>query len=506
MNKNTIFLILYLFIAIFCAIALTFQLGFATDNVVIIWPAAAINYWAIRRYGNIALAPVFFADACYTYLILGLSPLFLCISFGNMLAAWSGVFVEKKCLSNPAKSTATGNIFDSPNATYSTLVASFLTISLCSAFFGLFTIVFVNPDAEYPHLFLRWVLANYSGLIILAPALVYFNNYWKNKSLNSQSAINILACILVLTLMGLLVYYKVIDSQTQHLLVLLISPFVIWLAMQTNSERICLTLSAFGIATLAISLSLTTENVELTWQSNQLFITQSLLIGYILHTLNLQRNRLTTALNIEKMNLEQRVHARTCELENEIIQRKKVTAQLHHVASTDELTGIANRRAFFHSLDRELSRIHRGSSPLSLIMLDIDKFKLINDTYGHAAGDVVLQKLCECINQLIREKIDVFARLGGEEFAILLPETSIDGAQILAERCRVAIENMVVDITLDSGIRKQLNITSSFGAVECRVGDLEAPFIVAKADKALYQAKETGRNKLVLANTIQTLA
>jgi len=170
----------------------------------------------------------------------------------------------------------------------------------------------------------------------------------------------------------------------------------------------------------------------------------------------------------------------------EIIKNK--TKELEQIASTDKLTGIYNRHKFEELFSLEQERSKRSSSPLSLMLIDIDHFKSVNDTYGHDVGDAVLIELTKILNENIR-KIDIFARWGGEEFLILSPETDTQNIQILAEKLRLVVENSSFDTVG--------KITISIGISELCNNDLFED-LFKRADNALYKAKEKGRNQLVV--------
>ena len=158
----------------------------------------------------------------------------------------------------------------------------------------------------------------------------------------------------------------------------------------------------------------------------------------------------------------------------------------------DALTGLSNRRGFDTRLEVEWGRAFRERKPLGLIMLDIDKFKVYNDTHGHPQGDILLQAVAEVISKTLNRPADFGARWGGEEFMILLPDTAIEGTVVIAEQIRINIENTVVPCA--DG--KKTSSTVSMGAVSIipNEGDLSADFI-AEVDKLLYAAKENGRNQ-----------
>jgi diguanylate cyclase (GGDEF)-like protein len=161
-------------------------------------------------------------------------------------------------------------------------------------------------------------------------------------------------------------------------------------------------------------------------------------------------------------------------------------------ADTDELTSLPNRRAFKEALTKEIHRSKRYGHPLSLALFDLDRFKQVNDRFGHLAGDRVLQATARAVERNLRDT-DVFARVGGEEFAVLLPDSDLDGAAELAERLRVALQAIS---PLSTDVDTQLS--ASFGVVELdRTSDDDAgEALIAAADAALYNAKSLGRNQV----------
>lgn len=157
-------------------------------------------------------------------------------------------------------------------------------------------------------------------------------------------------------------------------------------------------------------------------------------------------------------------------------------------AFTDHLTGLANRRRFERQLEREVGRVMRFGHPFSLLMIDIDNFKNLNDTFGHDAGDDAIRRISRVLREGTRG-IDLASRIGGEEFAVLLVETSQGAGVEVAERLRVAIKA----IETPSGAR----ITASFGVAECPSDAQTAAGILKAADVALYEAKRNGRDRVV---------
>ncbi len=177
----------------------------------------------------------------------------------------------------------------------------------------------------------------------------------------------------------------------------------------------------------------------------------------------------------------------------DISAHKQMEAHLKSIASTDALTGVGNRRYFLEKGKKEYMRSKRYSEPLALVMMDIDKFKNINDTYGHDIGDIALKALAKiCVDTL--RTADLFARLGGEEFAAILPCTDIDGAVLLAERLRVCIEAMVTPSP-----KGDIRFTISMGVTQMLGSeDEDIEIMLNRSDSGLYQAKEGGRNRVVV--------
>jgi len=170
----------------------------------------------------------------------------------------------------------------------------------------------------------------------------------------------------------------------------------------------------------------------------------------------------------------------------DITQRKMAEKEIHLLATTDSLTGIANRRAFSAIMASEVDRARRYGTSLSLAMYDLDYFKRVNDTFGHDVGDYVLQTVTGLVKENIRT-VDVVARWGGEEFMVLMPESDVQAAQTAAEKLRLAIAGHLFD--------KVGNLTVSFGVVSFEPQD-DLDLLLKRVDGALYRAKEQGRNRV----------
>lgn len=177
----------------------------------------------------------------------------------------------------------------------------------------------------------------------------------------------------------------------------------------------------------------------------------------------------------------------------DITQRKRAEAEIHLLATTDSLTGIANRREFSAILAREVDRAKRYGTPMSLAMYDLDYFKRVNDTFGHDVGDYVLQTVTRLVKENIRAN-DVVARWGGEEFMVLMPQSDVQAVRNASEKLRLAIAAHHFD--------KVGSLTASFGVAAFEPQD-DLNSLLKRVDDALYRAKEQGRNRVeILAGEV----
>jgi diguanylate cyclase (GGDEF)-like protein len=202
------------------------------------------------------------------------------------------------------------------------------------------------------------------------------------------------------------------------------------------------------------------------------------------------------------------------------LRMKRMADQLRLAAATDGLTGLANRRRFDHTLEQEWQRSLRGADPLSLLLVDVDHFKLYNDRYGHPKGDQVLRLVAKALVNSVRRTADLVARCGGEEFGLLLPQTARAGAQHVAQRVLATVKALDIGHAA-SPTARHLSVSIGIAAYDedssCWVtnpadvryiGDdrqlpCTAPDLVVAADKALYTAKRAGRAQCVLQEIIK---
>lgn len=183
---------------------------------------------------------------------------------------------------------------------------------------------------------------------------------------------------------------------------------------------------------------------------------------------------------------------------NQMLQRiRDDIRELERYSTTDGLTGIPNRRYFDQCLEHETSHARRHASPLALLYIDIDYFKPFNDHYGHLRGDEALIKVAHCIATMARRDTDVAARLGGEEFAILLPDTLAENARLVAEALRLAVAHLEIGHER-SKVADHLTLSIGVATLIPEV-DTRANELLARADQALYRAKSEGRNRVIVA-------
>jgi diguanylate cyclase (GGDEF)-like protein len=173
-----------------------------------------------------------------------------------------------------------------------------------------------------------------------------------------------------------------------------------------------------------------------------------------------------------------------------LVDQQAAAAALEWLATTDSLTGVLNRRSFLAAAEREMARFKRHGHVFSLLIIDLDHFKDLNDTHGHPAGDHALRGFTDLVKRIGRGA-DIFGRLGGEEFGLLMPETTLADARLAAERLRRHVQ--ALELSLEG---RWLKVTLSGGLVQVTPADANFDSLMRRADQALYRAKDAGRNQI----------
>lgn len=230
-------------------------------------------------------------------------------------------------------------------------------------------------------------------------------------------------------------------------------------------------------------------------------------VDYLFKPLNAMMFQSKVGVFIELYRQKRALERKTVELDLKLVELEELQQQLEEtneqlllLSITDGLTGLLNKRQFDVLFAEEWKRAHRNKAPLSLIMLDIDQFKSYNDTYGHALGDDCLINVAHALSSTIKRDVDKVARVGGEEFAMILPDTDVEGAHFVAEKVRRCIEDLNIP---HSSSKVAECVTMSAGAASIVPSDQHAVReLIKAADTALYQAKTEGRNRVACCDTV----
>lgn len=263
----------------------------------------------------------------------------------------------------------------------------------------------------------------------------------------------------------------------------LLLPFVLYASVRLTPRSTTMVITLFSIALLFVAQNGQRPYGDIPMHQTAIQVQQFLTIMAVG---GLGIASLLAQLRANVAHLESRVADRTAQL-------RAANEQLQQIAVTDLLTGLANRRALNETMQREIERSRRHGHPLAVILFDIDRFKAVNDTYGHGVGDLVLRHVAGIAAGIVRGS-DLLGRYGGEEFLVLLPGRDLDGAMPVAERIRAAIEHKALSCNGHA-----VSMTVSVGVAARRPRERDPEAAVARADKALYAAKRAGRNRVEAA-------
>ncbi|MCS6959482.1 MAG: GGDEF domain-containing protein [Pseudanabaenaceae cyanobacterium SKYGB_i_bin29] len=335
------------------------------------------------------------------------------------------------------------------------LVARFLCLANCCFLLSfVFWDYYIDPQSANSTLFKRGIAASFSLAIFFLSFLPRLHRFTFLLSYTSALISHLAQSIILISLNSGLLYGT--TALTFFPLVLAVIP---------PPSSATLSISAFGFFVIPNVVMWLNRTDRFLWLNANIFLLATCLLFCVLGLLTDRARR----------------------------QRFLLEKSLEKQANQDVLTGLANRRHFLDCANRVLALAQRHHRPLSLLLVDIDHFKRINDNYGHPIGDQAIIALAELIVRVVRHT-DIMARFGGEEFAILLPETDRLGAECVAERLRKAVEEMVIPLG-DSIIK----YTVSVGVAARDSDTISIDQLIQRADSALYQAKHRGRNCVVIA-------
>lgn len=467
-------------IAIFLTIMASFRIGFADESVVAIWPAAGISIWVTLRYGNQALPIVFLSQLCYSLLFQDLPwSMMLGGNGANTLACYISVAMYKR-----AGGGTNAMLTLRDTLLFIALLAGLM--SLIAAAIGSAAVVWSLelPLNSASIVAWRWFFSDVTGTLLIAPMLMALHRVAQVtireniRDLLSEDKTPFFVFLAVQPILWGTINWLP-DDFGQFPVVLLTMPLCIWFAFNHQSRVSVLLMCLTVISALFILITSLGDVSERSFLAAQLYGVVVVCTSLFLRASNAERAIAIEALAFEREQLEQRVAART--------------SQLKELAETDTLTGLSNRRSFQLSLEHAHATASRGSQPTFLLFMDLDQFKIVNDTSGHAAGDALLTTVTAIIRENIRD-VDVAGRLGGDEFALILQYCPEEVALKIAESIRRQIEdlrfnweNEVHQIGVSIGA---VPITSDFGTLE---------EIKQTADAACYAAKNAGRNRVHLA-------
>ena len=333
-------------------------------------------------------------------------------------------------------------------------------------------------DADFLDVWSRWIIGDALGLLIITPVLVILDARWRrgpDALLASRSTAEVAGLLAGLAALSVAVFTIPAEAALFLLLPLLLAatfrmgPF--------GAAAACIAIAAVGVWQTAHGsgpVALFDGSVVERVFYFQLFLAVLFLSALPVAAALAERQALATEL------------AAACDA------ARRAAESFYDQASTDELTGAATRRRFLEQLRESIAAARVRGTGLALVIIDVDHFKAINDAHGHPAGDAVLRAIADTCRATARAG-DIIGRLGGEEFAVLMPETTRDGAAAMCERLRAAVAARIVQ----AGTSAPIRATVSLGMVMLRGQDGDRA--LADADHALYEAKRSGRNRLAIA-------
>ena len=467
------------------AIVLSFALGFASEDVVAIWPAAGICAWVGIRYGWPVAIVVFVSHEGYSLLhqdgsgALAVDPLFVVANLGNALA-----YVVATRLYSAVGGTQT------PSASVRTILAFLIvfavSMSATSALVGCAALVFVAgvPLDAIGAIAWRWFFSDFSGVVLVTPALIALHapnvvslrEKWAAFARELPVPLAVSAAVMLVVSAAT---YSMPDGLGQYPVVLLTMPLCIWLALKDTAKSSLLLLSMTTIGSLALVLIAVGDTSEASFLAVQLYGVVVMCTSLVLRATSAERTVALRQLSDERTRLEEKVAERTTEL--------------RALAETDALTGLSNRRSFEAALAQSFDQRAQDGAPDQLLYIDLDRFKVVNDTSGHAAGDALLQSVADVLRRNVRSA-DRIGRVGGDEFAILLRRCPDDMTLRIAEAIRADVAAIRLRWEDESH-----DIGASIGVASVAPERASVSDVRQLADAACFTAKNNGRDRVHVA-------
>lgn len=473
----------------------------APGGIAVLWPPnavllAAFLLWPPRQWPWFALA----ALAAELFADMPTFPLWAAIGFGlvNVFEVTLAAFLIRHLCGKRFRFVRLheGRAF--------VLSGPLLASALAAAFGAAIYVLLGRADGGYIGAWRAWWLGDALGLLVLTPVFItakrlFEQDRWPRPSL--PYLLEFLALATLITAMGVLAFTQNAAHSPQfYFSPILLLPLGLWAALRFEVHSAALI--AALISLLAVSLLVEgihpwpqaspEQAVWLTQEYLGIVVVVTVGLAILMHEIRQQRAQLLVQdreLLAQNARLETAVNNRTNELEHANIKLHKANEHLQELATTDFLTGFANRRHFEELGQRQLQRVTADGQSASVIAFDLDHFKQVNDNYGHAVGDEVLRRISDSVNNALRP-YDLCGRSGGEEFAILLTQADSSRACKVAERIRAGIETMNVEHE-----SQVIGVTASFGVAEWN-GREALSTLVQRADHALYSAKRLGRNRV----------
>lgn len=466
----------------FGLVAWSLESGVAAQHLILLWPAAGVCAWAAVRHGWKCAPVVLVSHQAYAPADPDL--LYFATNVFNA-AGYVLAYVVHRRLGG------TDAIFSSVREALIFVFSFAVGMSIVTGVFGsfIYMMIFNASYSDYGLLLWRWALSDFSGVVLVAPAMAALfqirDESWvaRLRALSSEGWRVMFATAVVISAIGAMTVLTP-TGLGKFPTILLIMPLCIWLALDNKPRSSTISLTVTILSALYIMLHSKGTVSETAFFAAQPYAVMLMLTCLVIRASNTERNVALAALGAERAQLERTVAERTRELKA--------------LSETDVLTGLANRRSFEVSLKHVFDDAQQKGVLSFLLCLDLDRFKLVNDTSGHAAGDELLKRIAEILTQNVRDT-DVVGRLGGDEFSLLLLNCPREVAMRIAEKIRMDVAELKLRWAGD--VHK---VGASIGIVRVDPECNDVEEVVQLGDAACYVAKNGGRNRVHMADTVDT--